>query len=151
MNLIGRVLRPHGIKGYVRALPIKASIFDLQSGSAIICRRGSSELNLLIEEIKPHGRFVLIKFKGIDGIDGAEELRGFELFIEGETEDTLVGLDVWQGERKIGRVKEVMEIPMNTILIVEKSDGREVLIPFSLCKIEKDRIEADIPEGLEEL
>lgn len=151
MNLIGRVLKPHGIKGYVRALPIKSSIFDLGPGSAIVGRRGFSELNLVIEEIKPHGRFVLIKFKGIDSIEAAESLRGFELFREGELEETFVGLEVWQEGRRIGVVREVMEIPMNVVLVVEKTEGGEVLIPLSLCKVKDGRIEADLPEGLEDL
>lgn len=151
MNLIGRVLRPHGIRGYVRALPIKASIFNLHLGSVITGKRGSSELNLVIEEIKPHGRFVLIKFEGIDSIEDAETLRGVELFLEGEPEETIVGLEVWQKGRRIGVVRDVMEIPMNTILVVEKTEGGEILIPFSLCKVKDGRIEAELPEGLEEL
>jgi len=151
LNLIGRVLRPHGRRGYIRALPIKPSLYEKGEGTVFKLKRREENLSLVVEEIKPHGKFVLIKFKGINTIEDAENLRGFEIYVEEAEEEEYIGMEVWEGKRFIGKVKDVMEIPMNTVLVVEKKEGGEILIPFSFCEVKSKKIMVSLPDGLEEI
>ena len=79
MRLIGRILKPHGVKGEVKVLLINERIRIWREKSIIIGRRGQEERNFVIEGIISEGDSPVLKFKGVNDRNQALLLKGFEL------------------------------------------------------------------------
>ncbi|NIM59806.1 MAG: 16S rRNA processing protein RimM [Candidatus Aminicenantes bacterium] len=119
-----------------------------------------------VESCRPYKEFYILKLKGIDSLPLARELTGQELLLPEEDLRTLekgkyyffqiIGCSVVtkKGE-KIGRVKDLLCIKENDLLVVKKGK-REILVPFTkpIClkvNLKRKEIVADLPEGLSEL
>lgn len=119
---------------------------------------------LEVEELWPHKGLLVLKFAGIDSISEAELLVGSELQVPlGQRSilpagwnyvSDLTGCEVFDGEKKIGRVQEVNfgagEAPL---LIVRKTANEVFEIPFAdayidSVEIEKKLLCLNLPEGL---
>jgi 16S rRNA processing protein RimM len=113
---------------------------------------------------RQHGRYVL-KIKGIDSIEQAEQIIGGEIRIlrselQPQKEGSfytfqLKGCRVFSDGEDIGIVTDVLDIGATEILKVDL-DGSETLIPFARSymkkiDLEQQRIDVDLPEGLREL
>jgi 16S rRNA processing protein RimM len=136
-----------------------------EPGRNVRVLRDSVEQNLVIEFFrKQHGRSI-IKFYGVDTIDGAEKLVGADVrILEKELPPLeegsfytfhLKGCTVTANGIPVGVVVDVMVGGGTEILRIEGEDG-EVLIPFAepfLKKIdlEQRRIEVDLPDELRDL
>lgn len=166
---VGRVLRPHGVRGEVTVEVLSDVPGRLEPGSRVLgIREGRPPILLEVKESRPHKGGLRLHFSGYDGPDGrerSEELRGLSLEVDrsdvpAAPEGTyywyeLVGcrcfVDGVDGE-DLGRVTDVVEDGGGLLLVV--SDGeREVPIPFvrSFLKsvdVEQGRIELDLPSGL---
>ncbi len=151
MILLGRVLKPHGLKGEVRVLPINSSLESLESGTVLFLKRKNREIHLTLEHAREGPKYLILRFREISSLEQAESLRGFEIYGEGEKSPSLEGKKLFAGGRLIGVVREIMEIPFNTVLVLETPSGKELLVPLSLCKERGDHLEAELPEGLEEI
>ncbi len=126
---------------------------------------------LELEGAWPHKDRIVLKFGGIDSIDGAETLRGWEIQIEREQRvplepgsayvDELIGCSVVVGgpagaEREIGPVAEVQFGAGEAPLLIVRQGGREYMIPLAeeyLTELDLDgrRIRMRLPEGMLEL
>ena len=120
-----------------------------------------------VERTWTHGDHLIFKFKGVDTISEAERLAGAEVAIpmeqraaaqEGEYFQTdLIGCEVFDPTgRQIGTVEAFEETGSAPLLVVKSPQGKEILIPFAkaICTsidVAKRRIEATLPEGLEDL
>ena len=131
----GRVGRPHGLDGsfYVtgarpRLLRVGASV-NLAGASAEIVRRAGTD------------RRPIVRLEGIEDRAGVEALRGTELTVAladapvlGEGEwwaHELEGCEVCDGERRLGTVSRLIELPSCEALEVQPSEGGEpVLVPM---------------------
>ncbi|HEX7610234.1 MAG TPA: ribosome maturation factor RimM [Solirubrobacteraceae bacterium] len=131
----GRVGRPHGLDGsfYVtrpraRLLPLGETVW-VAGVTAVITRRAGTE-----------GR-PIVRLEGVEDREGAEALRGAELSVElaqapalGEDEwwaHELEGCTVADGERLLGTVLRLIELPSCEALEVSPSDGSSpVLVPM---------------------
>ncbi|MCW3017881.1 MAG: rRNA processing protein RimM, partial [Solirubrobacterales bacterium] len=150
----GRVGRPHGLDGsfYVtrprpRLLSLGVTV-TLAGRSAPIVRRAGTEQ-------RP-----IVRLEGIDERSAAEALRGTELFVDGgdalalgEGEwwaHELEGCEVVDGERLLGSVNRLIELPSCEALEVRAADGGEViLVPMvkdavRLVAPARKRIEVDV-------
>lgn len=133
--LAGRVGRPHGLDGsfYVtrpvtRLLEVGVEV-TLAGRKATIVRRAGTEA-------RP-----IVRVAGIEDRAGAEALRGSELVVEnarapalGEQEwwgHELEGCVVSDGERVLGTVSRLVELPSCEALEVRPSgEGEAVLVPM---------------------
>ncbi|UCE43177.1 MAG: 16S rRNA processing protein RimM [Candidatus Aminicenantes bacterium] len=119
-----------------------------------------------VESLRPFREFCVIKLKGIDTLDQAENITGQEIWIP---EEDLQPLDrgkyylfqlsgcsvVTEDGDLIGLVKDILFIRENDLLVVEKGK-RVMLIPFteSICTgvdLGKREIVIDPPDGLLDL
>ena len=83
---------------------------------------------------------LLLAFEEIETRNEAETLRGAKLFIETEDVDEdddegwyeheLVGLEVRVGDQVVGKVSGLHTLPVQDLLVVTTTDGKEILIPF---------------------
>ena len=102
---------------------------------------------LFLEAVKYAGKSVLLKFRNFDSDRDAGVLIGRELFIERVDlidlpDDSyfihdLIGSKVFQSGTEIGRIEDILTLPANDVLVINKEDGTELLIPLVLEYIEE--------------
>ena len=139
MFLIGRVLKPQGLKGEVK-VEIISSFPDRFLSLKKVFWESPGPAETEIETVRVQAGFAFIKFVGVNNRNDAGKLRDKELFIPEDAlhkldENSfylheLTGLDVVNriGE-KIGVLKSVESYPANDVFVVQRTGGTEVLIP----------------------
>jgi 16S rRNA processing protein RimM len=167
MVLVGRVARPHGIRGQVIVNPETDFVDErFKVGARFWTRsvRGDEQLTVTSARVQ-NGRPV-VSFDGFSSIEDVERLAGLDLRVPEEAlqpldagvyyHHQLIGcaVDTVGGER-VGEVVRVDGGAAGSLLVVNGSRG-EILIPLStaVC-VEIDvgahRIRIDPPDGLIEL
>ncbi|MFH1329947.1 MAG: ribosome maturation factor RimM [Actinomycetota bacterium] len=156
---VGRVGRPHGVRGEVTVLLEGDHPGDFESGS--ILRAGERELEVCSS--RPlRDRGLIVGFAGVTDRNAAEALRGVVLtgdaadrrsLEEGEFwSSDLVGLEaVTPAGAVLGRVAEVVTGGFQDRLVVTTPSGDAVQVPFVAEIVgdpEDGRILIDPPEGL---
>jgi len=151
------------LKGEVRVEVLFDEDRVFESGTPVVIKTGGEPRRAEIEFLRrQHGRCVL-KFRGIDSIDGVEQYVGALVQVDPNRLPParegsfytfrLRGCRVFTaGGEYIGEVTDVIESGGADILKVD-NDSEETLIPFAeayLRKIDLDgrRIEVELPEGL---
>ena len=140
--VVGRVLRPHGVRGELRVgiltayperLVLHAHFLLAAPDSPEVVRRYP------VEKMRQHKGVLLLKSGGCDDRNAAEELRGMLVQIPIEDavpleEDEyyhfqLVGVTVeTEGGERLGQVVDVVETGANDVYVVRGPRG-EVLLP----------------------
>ncbi len=129
---VGVIVRPHGVRGEVRVRPTtdRPEVFD-KLEEVLVGRAGQPSRRLRIEGARMHQGVILVKFKGIDNREAAEELRSAELCIRRADSVPLkpdeflvadvIGLEVvtTQGER-VGPVLEVLATGAHDVYVTER-------------------------------
>ncbi|OMH36760.1 ribosome maturation factor RimM [Tersicoccus sp. Bi-70] len=147
---IARIGRPHGIRGEVtvevltddpenRFVP--GAVLDVEAAGS-----DSAGGPLTVRSSRWNKGILLLGFEEVDDRNQAERLRGARLLLETDDEEPdddawyeheLVDLDVVLGDDegngvgpRIGRVTALQTMPAQDLLVIELTDGREVLVPF---------------------
>jgi 16S rRNA processing protein RimM len=159
---VGRIVNTHGVRGEIRVIPETSDIsrFDYLLNAWIDTGGGMKEYR--VTGVRYHKGFVLLKLRGIDDMTEAEKLKGHDLMVERRyarklEEDEffiadLIGISVYEGERLLGELTEVMETGSNDVYVVRSSDG-EILIPALKSVVQSvdlvgKRMSVTLPEGL---
>ncbi len=165
--LVGRIARPHGIRGQVVVNPETDFVDErFTAGATFRTRSSSGEADLVIVSARIQGRRPVVAFEGCSTVEDAERLGGLELRVPADTlaplgpgtfyQHELVGCAV---ETRDGtRVGDVVRVDGGTggsVLAVSGARG-EVLIPLAdeICvaiDVAARRIVVAPPEGLLEL
>lgn len=145
--VVGRVARPHGIRGQVVVNPeTDFGETRFRPGSVLQASRAGETFDVTIVASRPYdGRWV-IGFEGVESIDDAETLRGVELLIP---EEALTPLEegryylhdlvgcrvVTTGGEAVGDVARVDSGGGPALLVVLTALG-EALVPFAdtICR-----------------
>lgn len=165
---IGRIARERG-----RAGELLAEVHSSQPGRAdklhkVMLRLHGLERPVQVERVWYHNGRPVLKFFGIDSISDAEAWRGADLLVpeneqvrpdQGEySHADLIGCEIWtsSGQQPLGIVRGVEDYGGPSLLRVEKTGGREMLIPFAnaICReidVARKIIRAELPEGLADL
>lgn len=145
---IGKVLRPQGLKGYVRVHLFSDTLKDCISQKEVFIRKGDGNFqNLKIEKAQPYKDDFLIKFQGFSHINDVKDMVKSILYLKEshlpplEKDEyyhfQLKGLKLITKEGSfIGRVTEIISTAANEVLIV-KDGEKECLIPFTGDVIER--------------
>ena len=167
MAVVGRVARPHGIRGQFFVIPDTDFPEDRFSiGARLFALRDGCIEPFTVTAFRMHNARPVIGLEGIDDMDAARELAGFEFRVPADTlaelpEGTfyrhdLVGsvVETAQGTA-VGTVSEV-EGDMGNMRLVVQTDNGELLIPLvvDICTSidpEAKRIVIAPPTGLLEL
>ena len=164
---VGRIVRPHGIKGQVVVAPetdFGAARFEI--GAALIGLVDGKTRTFVVTSSREHdGRWV-VGFEHVETMNDAEALRNVELRVApGELRPLaqgryyvhdLAGCQVVTvAGTTIGRVDRV-ELGTGTAVLVVEGPRGEVLVPLAepICRrvdVTAKVIEIDPPEGLLEL
>ena len=133
---MGRVLRPHALRGEVRASAFSASALNLQPGRTVYLLGTPRK----IVRARADREAWILKLDGLDDRNAVEALRG-ELLeapdneVERDDEDSyfvheLIGLRVetLDGE-ELGTLTDVMQPGANDVYVVTDATGNELLVP----------------------
>ncbi len=153
---VGRITRPHGLKGELRVQPFlrEAGLLTRIPVFYLGPRDPVERLHPVRVRQAPGGRDFLFFFREVETLEGAEALRGKTLYASlsdfpPPEEDEyyyfqLEGLEVRDEEgRVLGRVKGVMPVGPYDLLEVEDPKGRGFYLPM----VEEVILRIDLPGG----
>jgi 16S rRNA processing protein RimM len=168
LRMVGRVVKPHGIRGELM-VDVSTDSADLRFASGAVLfvtsADGSVTRTLTVTAARPHSGRLLVRFEGVDDREAAEALRNavlaadiaslppiedpdefYDHQLEGLAAVTVTGATV-------GTVREVVHGAGGELLVVDRPDGGEALVPFVRAIVpEVDlsgrRVLLDPPPGL---
>ena len=150
----GEIVTTHGVKGEVKVLPWLDSPEDLCDFDR--CRIDGKEFE--IQQCRVQKTCNLVKLSGIDTMEAAQLMRGktIELYREDIDDEVifaaeLIGVEVYCEGVKIGKIKDVLDYPGNSVYIVKGE--HEYMIPavkeFILSTdMEKNEMQVRVIEGM---
>ena len=150
----GEIVTTHGVRGEVKVLswldsPEMLCEFDR-------CRISGREY--VMDSVRVQKTCNLVKLRGVDTMEDAQKLRGktMELYREDISDELifaaeLVDVEVFADGASIGKIKEVLDYPGNSVYVVQ--GGREYLIPavkeFILSTdLEKNQMQVKLLKGM---
>jgi 16S rRNA processing protein RimM len=167
MAVVGRVARPHGLKGQVAVNPETDFVEDrFAAGSTVWTRSAAGEERLTVASLRLQNGRPIVGFVGFDRIEDVERLAGLELRVPEDAlqplqpgtyyEHQLAGcvVETTAGD-VVGEVTGV-EGGAGASRVVVSGPRGEILIPLAvdICveiDVAHKRIRIDAPEGLLEL
>lgn len=150
----GEIVTTHGVRGEVKVLswldsPEMLCEFDR-------CRISGREY--VMDSVRVQKTCNLVKLRGVDTMEDAQKLRGktMELYREDISDELifaaeLVDVEVYADGACIGKIKEVLDYPGNSVYIVQGE--REYLIPavkeFILSTdLERNQMQVKLLKGM---
>jgi 16S rRNA processing protein RimM len=167
MAVVGRVARPHGLRGDVVVNPETDFVAErFRPGATVWTQSAGREEQLTIASARVQNGRPVVGFEGFSSVEAAERLAGLELRVPEESlqplepgryyEHQLVGCSVETAEgTQVGTVVRVDSGAGGSRLVVDGARG-EILVPLAvdICvaiDIAGRRIRIEPPEGLLEL
>ncbi len=165
--LLGRVLRPHGVRGEVRIEVLTAYPERIVAGRQVFVgpnpqdRRSATQHT--VTRSHKHKNLLILQFEGIEDREAADALRGQFVMVtlenavplaEGELYlFQLIGLAVYTDEGEhLGRITDVIETGANDVYVVHGAHGEVLLPAIDECILELDiqggKVTVHLLEGL---
>ena len=154
---IGKILNFHGVQGEAKLGYSKNREDFLSELKEVYVLQGNEYIPLEVVRIRFTPKCGIIKFKGIDTLNDILEYKNKLLFVPETTArehlDELVGLDVYDGEKKVGAVVGVSNNGASDLLSVRTKGDNVSLVPFVKAivlsvDIKSRRIQINNIEGL---
>lgn len=138
---IGKILNFHGVQGEAKLGYSKNREEFLSQIKEVYVQLGSEYKKLEVLRIRFTPKCGIIKFKGVDTLNDILEYKNKLIFVTEETArsfleedefliDELVGLDVYDGDKKVGAVVGVSNNGASDLLSVKNLDKKICLVPF---------------------
>lgn len=149
--LVGKILKPQGIKGEVKVKPMLDKLERFSSFERFFVGRKNQIFE--VEKIDIRFGYAYVTFKNIKTRNEAETLRNLPLFVSREDFgqldedsfllDDLIGLDViYQGTKQCtGKIIDVEQFGSADVIHVLSGDGRKYQLPF----LKTIFVDVDIP------
>jgi 16S rRNA processing protein RimM len=147
----GRVGRPHGLDGSFHVTRPNSQLLDnaqtvmVDEQEFAITRRAGTSQRLILRLAEHENRAAAEALRGKDILvarAAAPELGDEEWWAE-----DLVGCTVRDGEREVGTVRRLVELPSCEMLEVERTHGGELLVPLvtdAVREVDLDRRAIDV-------
>lgn len=151
--LVGKYVKTHGIKGEIKVRSnflYKDRIF--QTGKKVFLK----DQEFTIKDYRKHQEYDMLTFEGINEINQILSLKGNFLYANREDlglkqeeylDSDLIGLDLYQNNILVGKVRDIAFITKNKKLLVINSH----YVPFELIKkvdLKNKRIDIEEVLGL---
>lgn len=134
--LVAKVVAPHGVNGALSAESFSDNPRRFAAGSVLLAADGRQ---FTVTAASPHKGRLLLTLAGVTDRTAAEGLRGLELYasldqVESLPEGSfyhfqLLGLRVWDGERDLGELTDILNYAANDVYLIRDEAGRELLLP----------------------
>ena len=133
MNLIkvGHVTNTHGLKGEIRILSdfkFKQNAFKISNKLYI------RKSELIINSYRKHKEYDMVTFKDLNDIEDVLIYKGEDVFVDRDTleydgylDEDLIGLDVYNENKLMGKVIEILKTNAHDILVIE--NGKRHMVP----------------------
>lgn len=136
--VVGRIARPHGVRGALVVDPASKVIESLRPESVVFL--GEIERSFKIESIRPHRKRYLISLERITDRNEAELYRDLEVKLSYQDSEPLdeheyyfwqiIGLQVETDEGEtLGEVINIIETGANDVYVVRSEADTELLLP----------------------
>ncbi|MDQ2738224.1 MAG: ribosome maturation factor RimM [Actinomycetota bacterium] len=162
---VGRIGRAHGIRGEVTVNPFTDDPASRFAVGAQLRTDSLARPVLTVSGARQSGPVQVVGFDGIVDRNTAETLRGIHLLVDAESlpepddddefyDHQLIGLAVHHlNGAVLGEVVDVMHPPAAPVLVVDRPDGTQELVPFVKALVpEVDlrtrRLVVDPPDGM---
>lgn len=132
---LGKFVNTHGIKGEIRILSDfnhKRDVF--KKGNFLYI--GNEKEKQVINTYRVHKNYDMVTFNGINDINDVLRFKGKSVYInreefnfEGIIYDDLIGLQVYDKDKLIGEVVDIMKSSAHPLLVIE-NNGKQNFIPF---------------------
>jgi len=160
---IGKLRKAFGVKGHIK-LEVSAQYEDsLASADVIFVSTSEGSIPYFVEAVN-YDNVTTIKLEEIDSPESASEISMCSIALRAEdvkhttaTEEgnellLLAGFELYDKDKSLGTIMEVLEYPQQVMAAVEV-DGDPVLVPLvpefiSSIELAERRVVCDLPEGL---
>lgn len=166
MFVLGKTLKPHGLKGDV-AVKLDVDVPQHYAGLDMVwVRRQGTLVPYTLSSVSVRPKVTVVHFEGINDVDAAAAMSGYELLLPAAALPELEGLQFYYHEvigfelrdsthGTLGTILDVLDLPGNP-LFKSSLNGREGLFPMTDEVLsEVNRIEKvvllDLPEGMYDL
>jgi 16S rRNA processing protein RimM len=172
MVLVGRIARPHGLRGHVVVTPDTDFVAErFRAGAQLWTRVAGRDEVLTIVEARVEGRRPVVGFEGYGSVEAAEGLAGRELRVPESSLQPLPAGSYYLHQLAGCRVETVDGVVVGEVVRVDGGVGAamltvnastagagaaEVLVPFvqEICvgvDLDARVIRVQMPEGLREI
>ena len=154
---IGKIIKVFGIKGELKVFPTTDELKRFDKLNKVYLSRkdindiedtNTSEnydkIKMLVTDVKYLKQNPVIKFKEVDSIESAEKFIGYDIYISrNEAIDLadneyfitdLIGLRVFDYDKEIGEVVDILRTKANSILSIkltnDNTQSKEILVPM---------------------
>jgi len=162
---LGRIGRPHGLRGEVTIQPTTDEPDARFVLGSQITTDPVGRGPLTIAGVRWSGRLLVLAFEGFADRDAAETLRGIALTVDAASlpapsdpdefyDHQLIGLAVHDAAGAVlGEVVEVLHPPASPVLTVKRPDGSQELVPFvsaivPVVDLDAGHLVVDPPDGM---
>ena len=165
---VGRIGKPQGIRGEV-TVEVRTDVPEIRFAPGSVLMTDPAERGpLTVESTRDQNGRLVIAFEGVPDRSAAELLRNTMLLVDAadipasadpdEFHDTeLMGLAAELADGSpLGMVTDVLHLPHGDVLVVQREDGSDVLVPFVKAivpdvDLAARRLVVDPPAGLLDL
>ena len=160
---IGQIINTHGNKGDVKILPLTDDINRFFEAEHFLIQKDNEYLPYHPERCRIHQGKAIIAFAEIPDMNAAEKLKGKYLELpEAEIKPLpeghyyiyqLIGLDVYEEEKYLGKIVDVLKTGSNDVYVIREAGAKDIYLPalkqvVHAIDLESHRVKVTIPPGL---
>jgi 16S rRNA processing protein RimM len=161
---VGKILNFHGVKGEAKLGYTKNREEFLSRVEVVYIKNGDEYEKFEIENLKFTPKCAIVKFKGVNSLNEIIAYKGSVVFVDESTArefleedefliDELVGMNVYDGDKRVGSVVGVSNNGASDLLSVKTMSKNICLVPFVKAivisvDIKTKRIQINNLEGL---
>ncbi len=161
---IGKILNAHGVRGELKVEPLTDNPERYKILEQVYLEDRKKNYTLYdVEFVRFHKGNVLVKLAGIDDMDAAKLVKNQHLAINKSDRmpleegayyiDDLIGLQVFEDDRPIGVLKDVLQPGANDVYVLDSSIYPDLYIPalksvVLSVDLENKRMDVKLPKGL---
>ncbi len=163
--LLGQIVKTHALQGEVSAWLDVDDPGQYKNLESVFLDQNGKLVPFFISRLSISDKRAIISFDGVATLEDADTLIGADLYLplsflpalpEGKYYfHDLIGFDFFDGDKLIGKVSQIYELPTHTLVAVDH-EGKEILIPaeeqvLGKVDLKNKKIQANLPSGLVEL
>lgn len=161
--IIGQIINTHGHKGGLKIYPLTDDPGRFLALKKVFIRRTEKVEEYTVDTVQLYQKFVLLTLKEIPDMNEAERFKNLYLEIPREEVSPLpagsfyifqlMGLAIYEEERYLGKLTDVLKTGSNDVFVVKTPDEKEIYLPalksvITRVDFNSGRIEVKIPPGL---
>ena len=161
---LGQIVNVKGLKGEVKVNSFTDDNTKFERIPKVFLKRKESLTEYEIEKVGYHKNQVIIKFKNVNTVEEAENLRNSYIVVDREIFGDLpegvyyiadlIGLDVFtESNEYLGKVDDIFSTGSNDVYVVKDELGKQKLLPgidevIKQIDLESGKIIVNLIEGL---